>query len=56
MPITACDVLFHRVLPFPSALGAEVEAMGTGDGRELCGRRSGVSTNHCPRQTRPGPS
>jgi transposase InsO family protein len=38
MPITACDVLYERVLPFYSALGVEVETVLTDNGREFCGK------------------
>lgn len=36
MPITACDLLYERVLPFYEALGAEVGAVLTDHGREFC--------------------
>jgi transposase InsO family protein len=38
MPITACDLLYDRVLPFYTALGIEVGAILTDNGREFCGR------------------
>jgi transposase InsO family protein len=38
MPITACDLLYDRVLPFYAALGIEVGAILTDNGREFCGR------------------
>jgi len=38
MPITACDLLYERVLPFYEALGVKVEAILTDNGREYCGR------------------
>ncbi len=38
MPITACDLLYDRVLPFYAALGVEVGAVLTDNGREFCGR------------------
>lgn len=38
MPITACDLLYDRVLPFYEALGVEVGAVLTDNGREYCGR------------------
>ena len=38
MPITACDLLYDRVLPFYEALGAPVGAVLTDIGREFCGR------------------
>ena len=38
MPITACDLLYDRVLPFYAALGIEVGAVLTDNGREFCGR------------------
>jgi transposase InsO family protein len=38
MPITACDLLYDRVLPFYAALGVQVEAVLTDNGREFCGR------------------
>jgi transposase InsO family protein len=38
MPITACDLLYDRVLPFYQALGIPVGAVLTDNGREFCGR------------------
>ena len=38
MPITACDLLHERVLPFYEALGVEVDAILTDNGREFCGK------------------
>ena len=38
MPVTACDLLYERVLPFYEALGVEVGAILTDNGREFCGR------------------
>ncbi|MEM8962433.1 MAG: hypothetical protein AAGD38_13200 [Acidobacteriota bacterium] len=38
MPDTACDLLYDRVLPFYDAIGAEVGAILTDNGREFCGR------------------
>ncbi|NIV49145.1 MAG: IS481 family transposase [Gammaproteobacteria bacterium] len=38
MPITACDLLYDRVLPFYEALGVEVGALLTDNGREFCGK------------------
>lgn len=38
MPITACDLLWDRVLPFYEALGVSVGAVLTANGREFCGR------------------
>ena len=38
MPVTACDLLYQRVLPFYEALGVEVGAILTDNGREFCGR------------------
>ena len=38
MPITACDLLYERVLPFYEALGVEVSAILSDNGREFCGR------------------
>lgn len=38
MPITACDLLYSRVLPFYEALGVKVGAVLTDNGREYCGR------------------
>jgi len=38
MPITATDLLYDRVLPFYAALGIEVAAILTDNGREFCGR------------------
>ena len=38
MPITACDLLYARVLPFYEALGVEIGAVLTDNGREFCGK------------------
>jgi transposase InsO family protein len=38
MPVTACDLLYERVLPFYEALGVSVEAILTDNGREFCGK------------------
>jgi transposase InsO family protein len=38
MPITACDLLYDRVLPFYQELGVEVGAVLTDNGREFCGK------------------
>jgi len=38
MPITACDLLYERVLPFYDVLGVPVAAILTDNGREFCGR------------------
>lgn len=38
MPITACDLLYDRVLPFYEALGVEVQAILTDNGREFSGK------------------
>jgi transposase InsO family protein len=38
MPITACDLLYDRVLPFYEELGVNVGAILTDNGREFCGR------------------
>jgi transposase InsO family protein len=38
MPVTACDLLYDRVLPFYQALGVEVGAVLTDNGREFCGQ------------------
>lgn len=37
MPVTACDLLYDRVLPFYDALGVPVQAILTDNGREFCG-------------------
>lgn len=37
MPVTACDLLYDRVLPFYEALGVQVGAVLTDNGREFCG-------------------
>jgi transposase InsO family protein len=37
MPVTACDLLYDRVLPFYEALGVTVGAILTDNGREFCG-------------------
>ena len=39
MPITACDLLYERVLPFYDALGVPVKAVLTDNGREFCGKQ-----------------
>ena len=38
LPITACDLLHSRVLPFYEMLGIEVGAVLTDNGREFCGK------------------
>jgi transposase InsO family protein len=38
MPVTACDLLYDRVLPFYEALGVAISAVLTDNGREYCGR------------------
>jgi transposase InsO family protein len=38
MPVTACDLLYDRVLPFYEALGVQVGAILSDNGREFCGR------------------
>ena len=38
MPITACDLLYDRVLPFYEALGISISAVLTDNGREYCGK------------------
>jgi transposase InsO family protein len=38
MPVTACDLLYERVLPFYEILNVEVGAILTDNGREFCGR------------------
>ncbi len=38
MPITACDLLYERVLPFYEDLGVAVGAVLTDNGREFCGK------------------
>jgi len=37
-PVTACDLLYDRVLPFYEALGIEIGAVLTDNGREFCGK------------------
>jgi len=37
MPITACDLLYSRVLPFYEVLGVPIGAVLTDNGREYCG-------------------
>lgn len=39
MPVTACDLIYDRVLPFYEALGVKVGAVLTDNGREYCGRQ-----------------
>ena len=41
MPVTAAELLYDRVLPFYEALGVEVKALLTDNGREFCGRPEG---------------
>jgi len=38
MPVTACDLLYERVLPFYDELGVEIGAVLTDNGREFCGK------------------
>jgi transposase InsO family protein len=38
MPITACDLLYERVLPFYAARGVPIGAVLTDNGREFCGK------------------
>lgn len=38
MPVTACDLLYDRVLPLYEALGVPVGAVLTDNGREFCGK------------------
>jgi transposase InsO family protein len=38
MPLTACDLLYERVLPFYEALGVEIGSVLTDNGREFCGK------------------
>ena len=38
MPVTAAELLYERVPPFYEALGVEVKAILTDNGREFCGR------------------
>jgi transposase InsO family protein len=38
MPITACELLHERVLPFYEALGLQVGAILSDNGREFCGK------------------
>lgn len=38
MPVTACDLLYDRVLPFYEALSVTIGAILTDNGREYCGR------------------
>lgn len=44
MPITACDLLYERVLPFYDALGVPVKAILTDNGREFCGKTASDSS------------
>ena len=37
-PVTACDLLYDRVLPFYDALGVPLSAVLTDNGREFCGK------------------
>src|SRR5262249_55553401 len=36
-PVTACDLLYDRVMPFYEALGVPIGAILTDNGREFCG-------------------
>jgi transposase InsO family protein len=38
MPITACDLLYQRVVPFYDELGISIGAVLTDNGREFCGK------------------
>ena len=38
MPVTACELLYERVMPFYEALGVSIGAVLTDNGREFCGR------------------
>jgi transposase InsO family protein len=38
MPVTACELLYDRVLPFYEQLGVPVGAILTDNGREFCGK------------------
>ena len=38
MPVTACDLLYERVLPFYETLGVPIGAVLTDNGREFCGK------------------
>ncbi len=38
MPVTACDLLFDRALPFYEELGVPIGAILTDNGREFCGK------------------
>lgn len=38
MPVTACDLLYERVLPFYEALGVPIGAVLTDNGTEYCGK------------------
>jgi transposase InsO family protein len=38
MPVTACDLLYERVLSFYEALGVPIGAVLTDNGREFCGK------------------
>ena len=38
MPVTACDLLYDRVLPFYELLGVSIGAVLTDNGREFCGK------------------
>ena len=39
MPVTACNLLYDRVLPFYSALGVQVSMVLTDNGREFYGKQ-----------------
>jgi hypothetical protein len=66
MPITACDLLHDRVLPFYEQLSLTVEAVLTDNGREFCGKPRAIPTSCCsrwrasstgpPRSAHPGPT
>jgi hypothetical protein len=45
MPVTACELLYDRVLASHEALGVPVQVVLTDNGREFCGRRESHPTN-----------
>jgi transposase InsO family protein len=38
VPVTACDLLNERVVPFYEMLGVPIAAVSTDNGREFCGK------------------
>ena len=47
MPVTACDLLYARVLPFYEALGVSIGALLTDNGREFRGTEASHAISSC---------